>query len=85
MLFFWDLDLFEVIWPILKYCSCTNFCFPCALFPVSFLGVLCKCPLQNDYQEDSGAAYPLPAVKVSMDWLKLRPSVFQEAVVDERQ
>uniref|UniRef100_A0A8C3BVT2 Nonsense-mediated mRNA decay factor n=1 Tax=Cairina moschata TaxID=8855 RepID=A0A8C3BVT2_CAIMO len=55
-----------------------------ALF-MSFLGVLCKCPLQNDYQEDSGAAYPLPAVKVSMDWLKLRPSVFQEAVVDERQ
>uniref|UniRef100_A0A8C7A1B0 SMG7 nonsense mediated mRNA decay factor n=1 Tax=Nothoprocta perdicaria TaxID=30464 RepID=A0A8C7A1B0_NOTPE len=52
---------------------------------VSFLGVLCKCPLQNDYQEDSGAAYPLPAVKVSMDWLKLRPSVFQEAVVDERR
>uniref|UniRef100_A0A8B9IS52 SMG7 nonsense mediated mRNA decay factor n=1 Tax=Amazona collaria TaxID=241587 RepID=A0A8B9IS52_9PSIT len=40
---------------------------------VSFLGVLCKCPLQNDYHEDSGAAYPLPAVKVSMDWLKLRP------------
>ncbi|XP_010015151.1 PREDICTED: protein SMG7 isoform X3 [Nestor notabilis] len=52
---------------------------------MSFLGVLCKCPLQNDYQEDSGAAYPLPAVKVSMDWLKLRPSVFQEAVVDERR
>ncbi|XP_075363962.1 nonsense-mediated mRNA decay factor SMG7 isoform X4 [Mycteria americana] len=55
-----------------------------ALF-MSFLGVLCKCPLQNDYQEDSEAAYPLPAVKVSMDWLKLRPSVFQEAVVDERR
>uniref|UniRef100_A0A8B9F0I9 Nonsense-mediated mRNA decay factor n=1 Tax=Amazona collaria TaxID=241587 RepID=A0A8B9F0I9_9PSIT len=52
---------------------------------LSFLGVLCKCPLQNDYHEDSGAAYPLPAVKVSMDWLKLRPSVFQEAVVDERR
>lgn len=60
-------------------------CFFSALFLVSFLGVLCKCPLQNDYQEDSGAAYPLPAVKVSMDWLKLRPSVFQEAVVDERR
>ncbi|XP_009948624.1 PREDICTED: protein SMG7 isoform X3 [Leptosomus discolor] len=55
-----------------------------ALF-MSFLGILCKCPLQNDYQEDSGSAYPLPAVKVSMDWLKLRPSVFQEAVVDERR
>lgn len=62
-----------------------SFVFPLTLFLVSFLGVLCKCPLQNDYQEDSGAAYPLPAVKVSMDWLKLRPSVFQEAVVDERR
>uniref|UniRef100_A0A8C3TD37 Nonsense-mediated mRNA decay factor n=1 Tax=Chelydra serpentina TaxID=8475 RepID=A0A8C3TD37_CHESE len=55
-----------------------------ALF-ISFLGVLCKCPLQNDFQEESWGAYPLPAVKVSMDWLKLRPSVFQEPVVDERQ
>ncbi|XP_043346996.1 protein SMG7 isoform X5 [Dermochelys coriacea] len=55
-----------------------------ALF-ISFLGVLCKCPLQNDFQEECWGAYPLPAVKVSMDWLKLRPSVFQEAVVDERQ
>uniref|UniRef100_G3WJ18 Nonsense-mediated mRNA decay factor n=2 Tax=Sarcophilus harrisii TaxID=9305 RepID=G3WJ18_SARHA len=55
-----------------------------ALF-ISFLGILCKCPLQNEYQEESCSAYPLPAVKVSMDWLKLRPSVFQEAVVDERQ
>uniref|UniRef100_A0A8C0GBC2 Nonsense-mediated mRNA decay factor n=1 Tax=Chelonoidis abingdonii TaxID=106734 RepID=A0A8C0GBC2_CHEAB len=50
-----------------------------ALF-ISFLGVLCKCPLQNDFQEESWGAYPLPAVKVSMDWLKLRPSVFQEPV-----
>ncbi|XP_075792897.1 nonsense-mediated mRNA decay factor SMG7 isoform X3 [Pelodiscus sinensis] len=55
-----------------------------ALF-ISFLGVLCKCPLQNDFQEESWGTYPLPAVKVSMDWLKLRPSVFQEPVVDERQ
>ncbi|XP_030109154.1 nonsense-mediated mRNA decay factor SMG7 isoform X6 [Mus musculus] len=54
-----------------------------ALF-MSFLGILCKCPLQNDSQE-SNNAYPLPAVKVSMDWLRLRPRVFQEAVVDERQ
>uniref|UniRef100_A0A674JG21 Nonsense-mediated mRNA decay factor n=1 Tax=Terrapene triunguis TaxID=2587831 RepID=A0A674JG21_9SAUR len=43
-----------------------------ALF-ISFLGVLCKCPLQNDFQEESWGAYPLPAVKVSTDWLKLRP------------
>ncbi|XP_051003532.1 nonsense-mediated mRNA decay factor SMG7 isoform X4 [Acomys russatus] len=54
-----------------------------ALF-MSFLGILCKCPLQNDSQE-SYHAYPLPAVKVSMDWLRLRPRVFQEAVVDEKQ
>ncbi|XP_033052000.1 protein SMG7 isoform X7 [Trachypithecus francoisi] len=55
-----------------------------ALF-MSFLGILCKCPLQNESQEESYNAYPLPAVKVSMDWLRLRPRVFQEAVVDERQ
>ncbi|XP_067391312.1 nonsense-mediated mRNA decay factor SMG7 isoform X5 [Emydura macquarii macquarii] len=55
-----------------------------ALF-ISFLGVLCKCPLQNDFQEESWGTYPLPAVKVSMDWLKLRPRVFQEPVFDERQ
>ncbi|XP_036090419.1 protein SMG7 isoform X8 [Rousettus aegyptiacus] len=55
-----------------------------ALF-MSFLGILCKCPLQNKSQEESYSAYPLPAVKVSMDWLRLRPRVFQEAVVDERQ
>nr|XP_048287028.1 nonsense-mediated mRNA decay factor SMG7 isoform X1 [Myodes glareolus]XP_048287029.1 nonsense-mediated mRNA decay factor SMG7 isoform X1 [Myodes glareolus] len=54
-----------------------------ALF-MSFLGILCKCPLQNDSQESCNA-YPLPAVKVSMDWLRLRPRIFQEAVVDERQ
>nr|KAF6316603.1 SMG7 nonsense mediated mRNA decay factor [Pipistrellus kuhlii] len=55
-----------------------------ALF-MSFFGILCKCPLQNKSQEESYNAYPLPAVKVSMDWLRLRPRVFQEAVVDERQ
>ncbi|XP_036058041.1 protein SMG7 isoform X4 [Onychomys torridus] len=54
-----------------------------ALF-MSFLGILCKCPLQNDSQE-SYHAYPLPAVKVSMDWLRLRPRIFEEAVVEERQ
>ncbi|XP_006872600.1 PREDICTED: protein SMG7 isoform X3 [Chrysochloris asiatica] len=55
-----------------------------ALF-MSFLGILCKCPLQNESQEESYNAYPLPALKVSMDWLRLRPRVFQEAVVDEKQ
>ncbi|XP_053460581.1 nonsense-mediated mRNA decay factor SMG7 isoform X4 [Nycticebus coucang] len=55
-----------------------------ALF-MSFLGILCKYPLQNESQEESYNAYPLPAVKVSMDWLRLRPRVFQETVVDERQ
>ncbi|XP_073072982.1 nonsense-mediated mRNA decay factor SMG7 isoform X6 [Manis javanica] len=55
-----------------------------ALF-MSFLGILCKCPLQNKSQEETYSTYPLPAVKVSMDWLRLRPRIFQEAVVDERQ
>ncbi|XP_036768472.2 nonsense-mediated mRNA decay factor SMG7 isoform X6 [Manis pentadactyla] len=55
-----------------------------ALF-MSFLGILCKCPLRNKSQEESYSTYPLPAVKVSMDWLRLRPRIFQEAVVDERQ
>ncbi|XP_075384331.1 nonsense-mediated mRNA decay factor SMG7 isoform X4 [Tenrec ecaudatus] len=55
-----------------------------ALF-MSFLGILCKCPLQSGSQEESCVAHPLPAVKVSMDWLRLRPRVFQEAVVDEKQ
>ncbi|XP_040841282.1 protein SMG7 isoform X2 [Ochotona curzoniae] len=55
-----------------------------ALF-MSFLGVLCKCPLQGEPQGDACSTFPLPAVKVSMDWLRLRPRVFQEAVVGERQ
>ncbi|XP_058524917.1 nonsense-mediated mRNA decay factor SMG7 isoform X5 [Ochotona princeps] len=55
-----------------------------ALF-MSFLGVLCKCPLQGELQGDACSTFPLPAVKVSMDWLRLRPRVFQEAVVGERQ
>ncbi|XP_030063260.1 nonsense-mediated mRNA decay factor SMG7 isoform X1 [Microcaecilia unicolor] len=55
-----------------------------ALF-MSFLGILCKFPLLNEYHEDSLGADPLPAIKVSLDWLKLRPSVFQDSAVDERQ
>nr|XP_033771677.1 protein SMG7 isoform X1 [Geotrypetes seraphini] len=55
-----------------------------ALF-MSFLGILCKFPLQNEYREESAGADPLPAIKVSLDWLKLRPSVFQDSAVDERQ
>ncbi|XP_054977573.1 nonsense-mediated mRNA decay factor SMG7 isoform X2 [Sorex araneus] len=55
-----------------------------ALF-MSFLGTLCRCPLESPAPGEPGPAFPLPAVKVSMDWLRLRPRVFQEAVVDERR
>lgn len=55
-----------------------------ALF-MSFLGVLCKWPLQSSYRDESTVADPLPAINVSLDWLKLRPSVFQEPTVHERQ
>ncbi|XP_069497504.1 nonsense-mediated mRNA decay factor SMG7 isoform X5 [Ambystoma mexicanum] len=55
-----------------------------ALF-MSFLGVLCKWPLQSTYQDESSVADPLPAINVSLDWLKLRPSIFQEPAIQERQ
>ncbi|XP_064416004.1 nonsense-mediated mRNA decay factor SMG7 isoform X2 [Latimeria chalumnae] len=52
---------------------------------MSFLGVLLKCAWQNENQEEQLGECPLPAIKVSLDWLRLRPNVFQESVVDERQ
>ncbi|XP_018430747.1 PREDICTED: protein SMG7 isoform X4 [Nanorana parkeri] len=55
-----------------------------ALF-MSFLGILCRSPLKTRYCDDTSCADPLPAIKVSLDWMKLRPSVFQEAAVEERQ
>ncbi|KAM4675797.1 LOW QUALITY PROTEIN: nonsense-mediated mRNA decay factor SMG7-like [Discoglossus pictus] len=55
-----------------------------ALF-MSFLGILCRSPLKTHHCEETSCADPLPAIKVSLDWMKLRPSVFQETAVEERQ
>uniref|UniRef100_H3CBL2 SMG7 nonsense mediated mRNA decay factor n=1 Tax=Tetraodon nigroviridis TaxID=99883 RepID=H3CBL2_TETNG len=53
---------------------------------VSFLGVMCSCELLNKKRgEEQTGVCPLPAIKVSLDWLKLRPGVFQEAALDTRQ
>lgn len=53
---------------------------------VSFLGVMCSCQLLNKKRgEELPGVCPLPAIKVSLDWLKLRPSIFQEAALDTRQ
>uniref|UniRef100_A0A8C5QJH5 Nonsense-mediated mRNA decay factor n=1 Tax=Leptobrachium leishanense TaxID=445787 RepID=A0A8C5QJH5_9ANUR len=55
-----------------------------ALF-MSFLGVLCRTPLKTRHCEETPCADPLPAIKVSLDWMKLRPGVFHETAVEERQ
>ncbi|XP_022614719.1 protein SMG7 isoform X2 [Seriola dumerili] len=53
---------------------------------MSFLGVMCSRVLLNKNRgEEIMGECPLPAIKVSLDWLKLRPSVFHEAAVDQRQ
>lgn len=53
---------------------------------MSFLGVMCSRVLLNkNCGEEIMGECPLPAIKVSLDWLKLRPSVFHEAAVDKRQ
>ncbi|XP_072430042.1 nonsense-mediated mRNA decay factor SMG7 isoform X1 [Chiloscyllium punctatum] len=52
---------------------------------MSFLGVMCKCALQDENLKETLGECPLPAVKVSLDWLKLRPNVFQESPLEERQ
>ncbi|XP_041805679.1 protein SMG7 isoform X2 [Chelmon rostratus] len=53
---------------------------------MSFLGVMCsRALLNNNRGEEIMGECPLPAIKVSLDWLKLRPSVFHEAAVDKRQ
>ncbi|KAK1879143.1 Protein SMG7 [Dissostichus eleginoides] len=52
---------------------------------VSFLGVMCSRALLNKSRgEEIMGECPLPAIKVSLDWLRLRPSVFHEAAVDQR-
>ncbi|XP_043941228.1 protein SMG7 isoform X2 [Protopterus annectens] len=52
---------------------------------VTFFGVLCRYALRNETHEEKIGENPLPAIKVSLDWLKLRPSVFQESAVEERK
>ncbi|XP_056148532.1 nonsense-mediated mRNA decay factor SMG7 isoform X1 [Lampris incognitus] len=53
---------------------------------MSFLGVMCSRALLNQKRgEEIMGECPLPAIKVSLDWLRLRPSVFHEAAVDNRQ
>lgn len=41
--------------------------------------------LNKNRGEEIMGECPLPAIKVSLDWLKLRPSVFHEAAVVKRQ
>lgn len=63
-------------------CRCRCWCVP----SVSFLGVMCSRALFNKKRgEEIMGECPLPAIKVSLDWLKLRPSVFLEAAVNKRQ
>ncbi|CAL8347616.1 unnamed protein product [Merluccius merluccius] len=53
---------------------------------VSFLGVMCcRVLLNHHHQGELMGECPLPALKVSLDWLRLRPSVFQEGAVHQRQ
>ncbi|XP_046884201.1 protein SMG7 isoform X3 [Hypomesus transpacificus] len=52
---------------------------------MSFLGVMCSRALLNKNKEEIMGECPLPAIKVSLDWLKLRPSVFHDSAVDKRQ
>ncbi|XP_041849340.1 protein SMG7 isoform X2 [Melanotaenia boesemani] len=53
---------------------------------MSFLGVMCSRVLLNKNRgEEIMGECPLPAIKVSLDWLKLRPSIFHEAAVEKRQ
>ncbi|XP_041658973.1 protein SMG7 isoform X2 [Cheilinus undulatus] len=53
---------------------------------MSFLGVMFSRALLNKSRgEEIMGECPLPAIKVSLDWLRLRPSVFREAAVDQRQ
>ncbi|XP_067385477.1 nonsense-mediated mRNA decay factor SMG7 isoform X8 [Channa argus] len=53
---------------------------------MSFLGVMCSRVLLNKNRgEEIMGDCPLPAIKVSLDWLRLRPSVFHEAAIDNRK
>uniref|UniRef100_A0A8C6UW93 DNA/RNA-binding domain-containing protein n=1 Tax=Neogobius melanostomus TaxID=47308 RepID=A0A8C6UW93_9GOBI len=53
---------------------------------VSFLGAMCSRAILNlSESEEQVGECPLPAIKVSLDWLRLRPSVFHETAVHQRQ
>ncbi|XP_038163450.1 protein SMG7 isoform X2 [Cyprinodon tularosa] len=53
---------------------------------VSFLGVMCsRVLLDKNRGEELMGECPLPAIKLSLDWLKLRSSIFQEAAVENRK
>ncbi|KAJ8274536.1 hypothetical protein COCON_G00091610 [Conger conger] len=52
---------------------------------MSFLGVMCSRALLNRNRAEILGECPLPAIKVSLEWLRLRPTVFTESAVDKRQ
>ncbi|XP_051553265.1 nonsense-mediated mRNA decay factor SMG7-like isoform X4 [Myxocyprinus asiaticus] len=52
---------------------------------MSFLGVMLSRALLNKNREEIMGECPLPAIKVSLDWLRLRPSVFNDSAVDKQQ
>ncbi|XP_049603633.1 nonsense-mediated mRNA decay factor SMG7 isoform X2 [Syngnathus scovelli] len=59
---------------------------------MSFLGLMCSRVLLNknhgsgkEEEEEVAGECPLPAIKVSLDWLRLKPGVFHEPAVDQRQ
>ncbi|XP_056334117.1 nonsense-mediated mRNA decay factor SMG7 isoform X2 [Danio aesculapii] len=52
---------------------------------MSFLGVMLSRALLNKNREEIMGECPLPAIKVSLDWLRLRPTVFNESAMDKRQ
>nr|XP_057924699.1 nonsense-mediated mRNA decay factor SMG7 isoform X4 [Doryrhamphus excisus] len=53
---------------------------------MSLLGIMCRRVLLNkNCDEEVAGECPLPAIKISLDWLRLRPGMFHEAAVGERQ
>uniref|UniRef100_A0A672NE58 Nonsense-mediated mRNA decay factor n=1 Tax=Sinocyclocheilus grahami TaxID=75366 RepID=A0A672NE58_SINGR len=52
---------------------------------MSFLGVMLSRALLNKNREEIMGECPLPAIKASLDWLRLRPSAFNESAMDKRQ
>ncbi|KAJ0059258.1 hypothetical protein NL108_011289, partial [Boleophthalmus pectinirostris] len=53
---------------------------------MSFLGVMCSRAILNQSEsEEQMGECPLPAIKVSLDWLRLRPGLFHQAAVHQRQ